>query len=69
MDIIFVPGIAFDLKKNRIGYGKGYYDKFIQKTKSIFIGVCHDFQLIEGLPADLLDKKVNKILTEKRIIN
>lgn len=70
IDLIIVPAIAFDVFGNRIGYGKGYFDKFL--SDSIFakiVGVCFDFQILKDLPYELHDKKVNMIFTEKREIN
>ena len=67
-DIILVPGVAFDLKGNRLGYGKGCYDGFLKKSSGIRIGVCYDFQLIkEGIPNEPHDERVDFILTEKGI--
>jgi 5-formyltetrahydrofolate cyclo-ligase len=68
-EIIFVPGVAFDLKKGRIGYGGGFYDKILKKTKAFKIGVAFSFQIFENLPLEKYDQKVDIIITEKRIIN
>jgi len=68
-EIIFVPGVAFDLKKGRIGYGGGFYDKILKKTKAFKIGVAFSFQIFENLPLEKHDQKVDIIITEKRIIN
>ncbi len=68
IDVIIVPGIAFDKKMNRIGYGKGYYDKYLKKLKALKIGLCYDFQLFEKIPATKHDIKMDIIITEKRMI-
>uniref|UniRef100_A0A7V4JQZ1 5-formyltetrahydrofolate cyclo-ligase n=1 Tax=Thermodesulfobacterium geofontis TaxID=1295609 RepID=A0A7V4JQZ1_9BACT len=68
-EIIFVPGVAFDLKKGRIGYGGGFYDKILKKTKAFKIGVAFSFQIFESLPLEKHDQKVDIIITEKGIIN
>ena len=68
-EIIFVPGVAFDLKKGRIGYGGGFYDKILKKTKAFKIGVAFSFQIFEELPLEKHDQKVDIIITEKGIIN
>ncbi len=71
-DLIVVPGVAFDLSGHRIGYGKGYYDRFLQHPgiKARLVGLCHDFQLINGeIPADRHDIKMNIIVTDRRIIH
>ena len=70
-DFIVVPGIAFDRSGNRIGYGKGYYDVFLENSgrKACLAGLCHDFQLIDGaIPADRHDIQMDIIITDRRII-
>jgi 5-formyltetrahydrofolate cyclo-ligase len=69
LEIIFVPGVAFDLKKGRIGYGGGFYDKILKKTKAFKIGLAFSFQIFESLPLERHDQKVDIIITEKGIIN
>jgi len=70
-DLIVVPGVAFDLSGQRIGYGKGYYDRFLKHPgrKACLVGLCHDFQLIdETIPADMHDIQMNIIVTDRRIV-
>jgi 5-formyltetrahydrofolate cyclo-ligase len=70
-DLIVVPGVAFDLNGHRIGYGKGYYDRFLQHPDRTahLVGLCHDFQLIEGaLPAEEHDIRMELVVTDRRII-
>ncbi len=70
-DLIVVPGVAFDLSGHRIGYGKGFYDRFLQHPgrTAHLIGLCHDFQLIDGaIPADSHDIPMEIIVTDPRII-
>ena len=70
--LLLIPLIAFDLKKNRIGYGGGYYDRtisFLEKKRNIItIGVAFDEQQIEKVPTMQYDKKLNYIITQTRII-
>jgi len=69
IDCAIIPGIAFDVSGNRIGFGKGYYDKFLSENKDICkIAVCYEFQIIENIPADAHDIPVNFIITENRVI-
>jgi 5-formyltetrahydrofolate cyclo-ligase len=69
MDLLIVPGIAFDLQGNRIGYGKGYYDRFLSKGKaSYIIGLAFEKQIINKIPKTENDIPVNALFTEKRII-
>ena len=71
-DIIFVPLVAFDKKLYRIGYGGGYYDRYIDKIskkKEIFkIGIAHSCQKINKVPANKYDKKLDIIITEKYVL-
>ncbi len=69
MDLLIVPGIAFDLQGNRIGYGKGYYDRFLSKLKANNImALAFENQIIDKVPKTQNDIPVNVIVTEKRII-
>jgi len=69
IDIIIIPGVAFDERGYRIGHGKGYYDRLlINSKKAIHIGLAFEFQLINYLPTETHDIKVDKIITEKRTI-
>ena len=69
-DLVITPGIAFDIQGNRIGYGKGYFDRLFENlsTDCIKIALAYDFQIIENVPAEEHDKKVDLILTEQRMI-
>jgi 5-formyltetrahydrofolate cyclo-ligase len=66
--IIIVPGMCFDKSCNRLGYGKGYYDRFLQKSSLISIGLCYNNLIVENVIVDAYDKKVNYIVTEESII-
>tara|TARA_B100000035_G_scaffold300105_1_gene295410 strand:+ start:410 stop:961 length:552 start_codon:yes stop_codon:yes gene_type:complete len=71
-NLILVPILAFDKRKYRLGYGKGFYDrylnKFLNKFKDILtVGVAFSFQKYHKLPIDKRDVKLNYILTEKGI--
>ena len=71
--VALIPLLAFDKKKFRLGYGKGYYDKFLGKylkmNKNILtIGVAFSFQKYNKLPISKLDVKLDYILTEKGFI-
>jgi len=72
LDIVIVPGVVFDLEKNRIGFGGGYYDTFLKKIrggnkKVLFIGICYDFQIIEKVPAEEHDVVLDFVVSESRI--
>ena len=67
-DFMLVPLLAFDSNNNRLGYGKGFYDKFLKNKKKITtIGVAFSFQKYNKLPVSNLDIKLDYILTEKGI--
>ena len=80
LDLIIVPAVAFDYSKNRIGFGGGYYDTFLSRillndqnngknrNKPLVIGVCYDFQLIDYIPSEDHDVKMDYIVTEKNIV-
>lgn len=65
--VCIVPGICFDLNKNRVGYGKGYYDRFFSKNNLIKIGTCFDFQIVDSIITSKCDVKMDYIITQKRI--
>jgi 5-formyltetrahydrofolate cyclo-ligase len=62
-DLILVPGLAFDLSGNRLGRGKGFYDRILSAASGIKCGVGYDFQLVENVPAESHDAKVDFIFT------
>ena len=64
IDLILVPGVAFDKQNNRLGRGKAYYDKLLKKTKAYKIGICFDFQLINSVPVDEHDIKMDIVITD-----
>lgn len=71
VDLIVVPGVAFDLFGHRIGYGKGFYDRFLHGTHrpARLVGLCYDFQVTESaIPADPHDIPMEMVVTDKRII-
>ena len=71
-DLIFVPLVAYDCDLNRLGYGGGFYDRYIEKIskiKKIFkIGLGFSYQEIKKIPINKYDKKLDLIITEKKII-
>ncbi|SHK14707.1 5-formyltetrahydrofolate cyclo-ligase [Thermocrinis minervae] len=67
VDLAFVPGLAFDLKGYRLGFGKGFYDKLLPRIRGEKVGVCFSFQVLEELPRDTWDVPVDYILTEDYI--
>ncbi|NMB25653.1 MAG: 5-formyltetrahydrofolate cyclo-ligase [Firmicutes bacterium] len=69
LDVVVVPGLAFDGTGRRIGYGGGYYDRFLPKADcACKVGVCFDVQLVERVPSASHDVPVDVVITEKRVI-
>jgi 5-formyltetrahydrofolate cyclo-ligase len=69
ISLVIVPMVAGDLKKNRLGYGKGYYDRFLKKTDAVKIGLLFENQLYpHDLPTESFDIQLDFLITEKRII-
>ncbi|MGC9374346.1 MAG: 5-formyltetrahydrofolate cyclo-ligase [Bacteroidales bacterium] len=64
IDLVIVPGVAFDKKNNRLGRGKAYYDKLLSKTNALKVGVCFDFQMLDSVPADQYDIKMDRIISD-----
>ena len=68
IDLVIAPGIAYDREKNRLGRGKGYYDRFLENYKSVKIGVGFDFQLMLSIPVTKHDIQMDKIITPSETI-
>ena len=68
IDLIIVPGVSFDKNLNRLGFGKGYYDRFLSNQDIYKIGICFDKQLVNNLPVDNYDIKMDMVITEKKVL-
>ena len=74
--LILIPGLAFDKKGNRLGKGKGFYDKYLEnvlqcKSKDnypMLVGFCYDFQIVDEVPTEKSDIPVDYVVSETRII-
>ena len=63
IDLAIIPGMAFDNNGNRLGRGKGYYDRLLEKMTSIYkIGICFPFQMVDNVPTECTDIKMNEII-------
>jgi 5-formyltetrahydrofolate cyclo-ligase len=82
MDAVIIPGAGFDIRGNRLGYGFGYYDKLLSKPKNVkersslrvkrhftTIALAFEEQIVPRVPGEIHDVKVDKIVTDKRVIN
>jgi 5-formyltetrahydrofolate cyclo-ligase len=70
LDVVIVPGIVFDMVGHRIGFGKGYYDRFLKRLSkdAVKVGFSFEKQLVPAIPHESHDVHMNYIVTEKRII-
>ena len=64
LDMIIVPGVAFDRQGNRLGRGKGFYDRFLAQTHAVTIAVCFDCQLVDHIPTEPHDLPAQFIVTK-----
>ncbi|MCT4614032.1 MAG: 5-formyltetrahydrofolate cyclo-ligase [Marinifilaceae bacterium] len=62
LDLIITPGVAFDKNLNRMGRGKGFYDKLLKQTNSYKIGIAFSYQILDYIPTEEHDVKMNQIL-------
>lgn len=70
VDLIIIPGLAFDINGNRLGYGGGFYDRFLRKyPNSKRVALCYDFQIFDEIPHEFFDEKVDLIISEEKIIS
>lgn len=65
--LCLVPGLSFDLNGGRLGYGKGYYDRFLELFKGKSVGICFNACVCDNLVLDEHDKKVNYLITDKKL--
>lgn len=69
LDVIFIPGIVFDKSGYRIGYGKGFFDRFLNNSvNKLKIGLAYSFQILKNIPADKYDIKLDGIICENGLI-
>ena len=63
IDLVIVPGVAFDREGNRLGRGKGYYDRLLPKLPNAYkIGICYPYQLVKEVPTEVTDIQINKVI-------
>lgn len=68
IDVVLVPGVAFSLSGQRLGMGKGYYDRFLPTTKALRVGICAEYNLLDSVPTDEYDALVDYLVTPDRVI-
>lgn len=67
-DLVIVPCLSADRHKSRIGYGKGYYDRFLKDFNGVSISPCYNAMLEDEIPTDKYDIQINIIVTDKEVI-
>lgn len=69
-DVVFCPGVVFDRNGHRLGYGEGYYDRFLERAAdAVKVGLCFSVQLIDELPAETHDVHMDYVITENEILS
>lgn len=70
IDLVFVPGVAFDPWGQRLGRGGGHYDRLLSRvSQAHLVGVCFDLAMCEKIPVEAHDRRVDRVVTERRTIN
>lgn len=62
VDLILIPGMAFDRHGHRLGRGKGYYDRLLCRMTAVKVGVCYEFQFLDAVPADPHDVAMDRVI-------
>lgn len=70
LDLVIVPGLAFDTAGNRLGRGGGFYDRFLSRLRpqTPVVGVCFDCQVVHSVPTDRHDRPVDRVVTDRRVL-
>ena len=71
IDLLAVPGVAFDHFGHRLGYGKGFYDRALRalSPRALFVGLAFEMQLVEALPAEGHDVRLDLLVTEEQVLD
>lgn len=68
IELIVIPAVAFDRSGNRLGRGKGYYDRLLNSSRALKVGVGYDFQLLDEIPCEPHDVPMNMVITQNYVI-
>ena len=68
IDLMLIPGTAFDRAGGRIGQGGGYYDRYIIKTRAVRVGICHGFALMNRIPTENHDVRMDAVVTPEETL-
>jgi 5-formyltetrahydrofolate cyclo-ligase len=66
---LLVPGLAFDTQGNRLGRGRGYFDRLLRDARGVRLALAYDFQIVTEVPAEAHDARMDFIVTENRVVN
>ena len=67
IEMVVVPGVAYDRSGNRLGRGRGFYDRLLASTRATKVGVGYEFQLVDSIPAEPHDVKMDLVITQSSI--
>ena len=67
IDLVIVPGVAFDRQCHRLGRGRGFYDRLLVSLSAPKVGICFDFQLLPSIPVEPFDYPMDHVFTETQI--
>ena len=67
IDLIIVPGVAFDAQGHRLGRGRGFYDRLLSSLDTPKVGICFDFQLVPSVPVESFDHPMDHVITETKV--
>lgn len=68
IDLMLIPGTAFDRAGGRIGQGGGYYDRYIIQTRAVCVGICHGFALVNRIPTEKHDVRMDAVVTPEETL-
>lgn len=68
IELVVVPAVAYDKKGNRLGRGRGFYDRLLATTKATKIGIGYEFQIVDEIPVEPHDVKMDMIVSQKTVI-
>lgn len=68
MELIIVPAVAYDRRGNRLGRGKGFYDRLLATTKATKIGIAYEFQIFDEIPSETHDIPMDYVITQRSVL-
>ena len=69
LELVLVPGVAFDRAGNRLGHGYGYYDRFLKGTHAVRVGIAYQFQIVDKVPVGPWDQEMDVVVTEEGVLS